>query len=299
MLNRRYYYVLFFSLAILYIALSLLAPLSSNRFNLSTAETRVLQLTIYLPIVLIWTVAAYGAEKFKSYSYKIRKEADGVGLNKIANGLIALLAFQVLNGLFGVLRPWALTDNWLTVYTITANLIAAFGPIVAYTCMYAGSVDLLKLIKNKRLKYVPLIVMSFLILVGAVFVKLLIDYQYGSSTPDPNKYSSFYESDPMVILTFGLPYLIGWGLGLMAAVNINFYQRHIKGTIYRKALSRLVLGILTVILLYIAVELLVSVSTFIASAGLASILVFLYGLILIYGIGFLLIASGAKKMGKI
>jgi hypothetical protein len=55
-------------------------------------------------------------------------------------------------------------------------------------------------------------------------------------------------SDPLILLTLALPYLIGWWLGIKAALNLNNYRTNVQGIIYKNALFRLVVGILIYLL---------------------------------------------------
>jgi hypothetical protein len=136
-------------------------------------------------------------------------------------------------------------------------------------------------------------------LIGIVYLRVLLGYPYNNSTPDPAKYSSFYLPDWLIVSTLALPYLIGWGLGIKAAMNIVAYRRYVKGIIYKAALNRFVLGIFLVIGFAIILQLLVAFSTYFARASLSSILLVVYLIILLYSLGFLVIASGSKKLKAI
>jgi hypothetical protein len=295
-----YYYLALAAVSAVYITASLLAPLGANRFNLTPAKTHLLQLTIYLPIVLVWWIAVFGAERFKNYTRRIKEHKDGRGLNKISTGLIILVVSIILGGLFGVLRPWALQNGWLAAFTNINNHLSVVGPLIAYGFIYAGSVDLKKLPKKHPTDYKrTVILLLFLALIAAWYIVQLVGYEYLETTPNPARYSSFYMSTPLVLLTIALPYLVGWGLGIKAALNLAEYRRQVKGLIYREMLLRLVIGTLVVIGFYFAVQLLVAFSTFFARAGLGAILLVVYLLILSYAVGFLMIASGARKLSRI
>ena len=299
MSKRAYYYLSYLAISAIYVISSLLAPLGPNRFNLTASKTHLLQLTILLPVVLIWFAAVYGVEKFHTYTSSIKSYKDGKPLHLFATGLLILVGSIIFNSIVGILRPWALADGWLSAYTILANYLSAWLPLLAYACMYIGSAQLLKSIKTKPkiknpLGWLPILLL--LIIVGAIYVAVLLNYNYRSSTPDPTRYSSFYMSDPLILFTLALPYLFGWGLALKATLNLYAYLKQVRGVIYRSAFVRLLSGVLVVTLFYIIVQMLVAFSTYIAKAGLGSILLILYMLIMLYALGFLIIASGAKKL---
>jgi len=298
-LKRVYFYLAYLVFAALYITVSLVAPLGPNRFRLSPTRTHALQAAILLPVVIIWMAAVYGAEKFHSYTKLIRKSKDGRALHIMSAGLLILVGSILFSGLIGIVRPWALKDGWLSAYTIFTNYISVLLPLVAYYVMHAGSIELLKSIKvrTSRVSWVGIIVI--LGIIGAGYIAALINYDYRTYTPDPSKYSSFYISAPLIITTIALPYLIGWGLAIKSMLNLNQYRQQVKGVIYKKSLFRLEAGILIVTAFYIVVQLLVAFSTYFASAELGSILLFLYVLILIYALGFMVIASGTSKLTAI
>jgi hypothetical protein len=135
--------------------------------------------------------------------------------------------------------------------------------------------------------------------VGVVYVIVIHGYNYRNNTPDPGKYSSFYLPDGMIFFSLALPYLIGWALGIKSALNIWSYMRDVKGTIYKAALRRLVVGLLLVLAFAVIIQLFVAFSTYFAKSGLAALLLIVYLLILFYSFGYLIIASGTKNLNKI
>lgn len=297
--RRIYFYLAYLAFAVLYVTVSLLAPLGPNRFNLSPQRTHVLQLAILLPVVLIWMAAIYGAEKFHSYTRLIRKSQDGKALNIISIGLLILVGSILFNGLLSIVRPWALKDGWLSAYTIFSNYVSVLLPLLAYYVMHAGSRELLKSIKVRtgRISWFGIIILVAVI--GAAYVTALMNYDYRTHTPDPSKYSSFYISAPLIISSIALPYLIGWALAIKAVLNLNQYRRQVKGVIYQRSLFRLEAGLLVVTAFYILVQLLVAFSTYFAKAELGSILLFIYMIIILYALGFMIIASGTSKLTAI
>ncbi len=298
--KRLYYYLSLSIISVFYTIVTLSAPLNLNRFNLTPNKTHLLQITLLLPIVMIWWIAAYGAERFKLYTSQIKQHKDGRAFDKISTGLVILVVSIILNGLFSVLRGWAYMDGWLAAFTNMSNHMAVIGPLIAYSYMYVGSVELKKLVKKRPANSKNLLAVVILMLViVAVYLKFLLSYKYLSATPDPTRYSSYYMSSTMVFLTIALPYIVGWFLGIKAAFNIIEYRQTVKGVLYKSMLLKLVIGILVVIGFYFVVQLLTLFSTFIARAGLGSILLIVYLLIIAYSIGFLFIAAGAKQLSKI
>jgi MFS family permease len=299
MLRRRTYYVALLIWSFIYIAGTLLAPLAPNRFNITPAKTHLLQVSFALPIVLIWAAAVYGAERFKSYALSIKNDKDGRALNKIASGLVLLVVSVMFSGLSGILRPWALRDGWLQQFTIAFGYLQVLLPLAAFYIMYRGSQKLKKALPTKATMSSWLYVLLIMVPVAVLYLAVVFNYAYRNSTPDASKYSSFYLPDYLILLTLIAPYLAGWALGLKAALNIAAYRKRVNGVIYRAALSRLVVGVMTIITFAVLLQLLISLSAYLSHAGLGAILLVVYLIVLTYSIGFLILASGAQKLNAI
>jgi hypothetical protein len=300
LIKRRTYYLVFTIWSLIYIIGTLIAPLAPNRFSLTEAKTRLIQITIALPVVLIWLAAIYGAEHFNSYARSIKSSKDGKALSVIGIGLTTLAAAVMSGGLGGILRPWALRDGWIETFTVIYNYLQVSLYLIAFYFIYKGSVMLRGVAITKKesiSSWIPVLVT--IVIIGAFYTFILLGYDYRNSTPDPRKYSSFYLPDFLVFATLALPYLIGWALGIKSALNIAFYHKKVKGIIYRSALKNFVNGIYLVIAFAVALQMLIALSTYFAEAGLASILLVVYLIIVFYSLGFLILAAGSKKLNTI
>ena len=299
MIKRSTYYISLSIWSAIYILGTLVAPLTQTRFNITPAKTHLLQVSFALPIVLIWAAAVYGAERFKTYALSIKHDRDGEALNRVANGLMVLILSVMSGGLSSILRPWALRDGWLKLFTIAFNYLQVLLPLIAFYIMYSGSKQLLETLpkKAKRSTWWPVIMI--MIPIAAVYTVVVFNYAYRNHTPDAKTYSSFYIPDYLIALTLMLPYLVGWTLGLKAALNIANYKSQVKGILYRSAMHRFVVGILIIISFAVLLQMLVALSTYLSHAGLGVILLFIYLIVLTYSVGFLVLASGSKKLSAL
>jgi len=292
------YYIFLLATSVLYIFLTLLAPLGPNRFNLTPYRTHQLQLSIALPVILIWAIAVYGAAKFAAYSYSIKKYRDGNAMKNISAGVSVLVLSSVFNSCLGALRPWAARCGWIEWYTVLTNYMAIVFPLFAFYLIHKGSRQLLSLIKKEKSQsnIRRWVVIIPLFLFSVLYVIALFHYRYRNSTPDPYAYSSFYLPDAAILVTIAVPYIVAWGLGLWSCLNIYEYRKKVNGSIYRTALNRLALGVFAVIIFSMMMQFLVAFSTYFASYGLGSILLLVYLIILLYALGYIVIASGVKNL---
>jgi hypothetical protein len=299
MIKRSAYYISLITWSFIYIVGTLIAPLAPNRFNITPAKTHLIQVSFALPIILIWAAAVYGAERFKSYALSIKDDRDGRALNKVASGLVILIMAVMSGGLSSIFRPWALRDGWLEPFTIAFNYLQVVLPLIAFYIMYRGSEELKKVLpgRSRMARWLPVLLM--MVPVAVLYIGIVFNYAHRNATPDPAKYSSFYLPDYLILFTLVIPYLAGWALGLKAAMNIAAYKRQVKGVIYKSALHRLVAGTVVIICFAVILQLLVSLSTYFSHAGLGAILLVVYLIVLAYSIGFLVLASGAKKLDAI
>jgi hypothetical protein len=164
MLRRRNYYVPLLIASVIYIVATFLAPLGPNRFNLTPSKTHLLQITIILPVIMIWAIAVYGAERFKSYSHNIKKYKDGHAMDQIANGITILIASSIINALFGSLRGWAMADGWLSPFTIASNYLNVIIPLIAFWYMFKGSNELMRFVKKRNYNSLPVIAVILIVI---------------------------------------------------------------------------------------------------------------------------------------
>lgn len=300
MIKRRTYYTIFAAFSLIYILATLIAPLAPNRFNLSVANTRLIQIGIAVPVVLIWFAAVYGAERFNSYARSIANSKDGKALNQIGSGLTMLAVAVMSNGISGTLRPWALRDGWIENFVISYNYLQVVLYLAAFYLIYKGTVMLRAVVAKKPENlsaWVPVIIIIGL--VGLLYVSVILGYDHRNDSPDPTKFSSYYLPDSLILSTLALPFLVGWALGIKSALNVAFYYKKVKGIIYKSALNRFATGMYLVVAFAVILQMLIAFSTYFAKAGLKSILLIVYLILISYSLGFLVIASGSKKLNAI
>lgn len=298
-LQSKYYSILALAI-VLYATLTLFGPKAPNKYDLSDGELILIRLTVIVPIVLIWIAAFYGAVRFKAYAESIKSRPDGKALTGVADAIMILAIGLVVTSLLGTLRQFAINNDYEVIYSIVRNYVAVAFPLIAFYKLFTASRGLVKL-TDKPSGTSNDSALAFLATAGVsiAYTAMLLQYPYRNDTPDPQTYCSYFLPDALIVLTIIVPYVLSWFLGILAAVNIAAYSRHAKGLIYKKALSNLVKGIVAVTIFSVFLQLLDSVADSVASLSLAKILALVYVIIIGWAVGYLLIASGAKKLTKI
>jgi len=268
----------------------------SNTYQLSTIQLLLLQLTIIVPVLLIWLVALYGAVRFKQYAYLIKGSPDGRALDLVTTGLLVLILSFIAQSILGSLRWYALGTPWLSPMILLNNHLPIALSLVAVVYMYAGSVRLNKVAKTVLSGVqLPAVLLPF-----TVFSALFSAYFYTHiNHATINGLPNFALPGAAPFYTMALPYLVVWMLGLLAIMNMVNYIRHSKGAIYRRSLRDLVWGIMAVIGFTILVQLLTLASTALAKLRLGPLLLVIYLLLIFYSLGFVLIAVGAKRLTRL
>lgn len=298
---KRYYWILAVGI-VAYLLLTYFAPIRMGRFDLTVAQIRLIQASFAIPIIVIWIAAFYGAVRFKHYSHSIISSPDGKALNQVSNGLLLLASGLIVGSLFSALRSYiTITDaDSLRLFTITNNYLQIGLPLVAFLVMFGGSQKLLDLINLKRPKASSAaLVLGGSVLVVALYALFFLNNQYRNSTPDPTTYASYYLPDLALMLTVWAPVVIYWGISLFVVLDLRAYVQLVKGTIYKEAMSRLVRGIMAVTLFSVSLQFLSTAASIFANIGLEALLGIIYLILIAYAIGYLYIASGAKKLTKI
>lgn len=298
-LANNHYWLLIVGSA-LYILLTATAPIQNNKFHISIAQLRLIQVSFVIPILLIWWMAFYGAVRFKNYSLVIKDSADGRGFDQVSNGLLVLAYGFLIQTVFSSLKTRLLTTNHLRSFTIINNYMAIIFPLVAFGLMLIGTAKLSQLNKQHDGAYSQI---ALLVIAVAAFATLftfsLLKNPYRYTNPDPSQFSSYYLSDGLIWATIILPNIMIWTFGVLSIARLKAYAINVKGLIYRNSLERLVQGLIVVVALSIGLNLLSTIGPSLVDLNLAAILILVYILVALYGLGFLVIAIGAKKLSKI
>jgi hypothetical protein len=297
-------YGLFAFLAITYISLIFILPPDANaleRYGLTSSQVRTLGLTVAVPYTFIWFLAFFGSAKISNYAKLIRQSADGKALLRISNGLLVLAVGLPTSAILGNLLSYIgrTYPQWTPLSVITSTYIDIAIGIIAMTIIYQGSCSLASLVNRKASTQPSHIVTIALVLIGTSFIGLTLNNEARQFPTSEVPRAAYYLPDLLIVATVVAPLLYAWYKGLQAAYCIEVYRRHVKGRIYKSALGYLASGIVFIILARIALRYLVSLNTILHTWALQYLLIVLYCFLVLIGVGFWLVARGAKKLKQL
>jgi hypothetical protein len=134
---------------------------------------------------------------------------------------------------------------------------------------------------------------------GACYTYLMLHDPHRTVPGGPSHLATYYLSDWLIVLTVVIPRLVVWYWGMQALVNIGLYRRKVEGALYRDALKLLAYGLGGVFLVTILLRVLQTASDALNRLDLGGILLLLYILVFMLGIGYVLVAKGARQLQKI
>ena len=299
-MKNRLYIGAFAVLTAVYVALSFLVspdPKSLKLYHLSTGGARALTASFVIPISIIWLAGLYGSLKIRSYSQLVKKTKEGPAFSLLALGIVALVITQpiaaVLTSLLGLTVRHHPT--WAPTLTIINNYLGVIFMAISLVIIAMGAEKLSEPIKAKRGSWYRQLWMLSFIALSSIYSYLIVSQPIHASAAR----RGYFMPNWLILLTIAIPYLFFWYRGLYAAFTLYYYQKNIKGAIYKGSLSYLAAGITAVVVSSIAVKFISTVSTKISRLSLTPILFIIYGFLVILGAGFLLTAYGAKRLRRI
>ncbi len=297
------YYFLLAGLLAIYAWLSLAIPpdpQSLAKYHLSVSQSHLLSL-LFVPIVgLLWFTLFYGFIKVKNYAYRVARSKEGRGYNILANGLGVFAVSSTLNSLITqILTFYSRSDAArvplavnVTNYVTVAVYLASFGLI------YWGAKTLGTSVSKHKPDPMGAKAVIYWIL-GMGYGYLLLTKAEKNTPPRGLTHAAYYLSDPVIAITIIFPYLVAWYFGLAAAYYLSFFAKNVEGLIYQQALRRLSVGVRTVVATSIVLELFTLFGSKFGNLNLGPILAIVFVLIAVIAIGYVLLATGARKLDKI
>lgn len=296
--------MLLFSLfTITYLWLTFATPPESvvlTKYGLTAHKVYVLRLATVIPYILIWFIALFGYIKFRNYARSIQESREGRALKLISDGLLVLAIMLPLNTILSNTASYLYhrDPSIKPLLVIMTNYITLIILLFAFTIIGRGARKLQATLSYSGYTWRQWLGILLLTILALLYVFLLFtnpDRRSGGSTA----FNGTYLPDWVLALTIVLPYLYIWYLGMVSALRISTYSLRVKGILYKAFLRYLANGVALVVLGQMSVRYLTSLSSHLDNVGLQFLLLIIYIVLFLIGIGFGLIAYGAHKLQKI
>lgn len=268
-------------------------PHSLAQLHISSFTYRVAIFILLFPYALVWYVGFYAYAKLQEYLRTLRGSQEAYAFRKLTIGM-GVLAFGLIvpTIISLILNNIAMHHPGFDATIVINEYIALLTPLLAFSWLNSGTHALVATTKIRpQLNSMRWFAAVFLLL-SAVFTHLIVF--------DHNRHHNPYHLSLFwLILTFILPYLYAWFVGLVAAFELRLYARHVKGLLYKRALVQFSSGLTIAILGSIISQFVNSTSAARASTSLDFVLLLDYILVLIIAAGLLMIAFGIRKLKRI
>ncbi len=283
-------------LIIIYLFANTVLPVSNQtlgQLHLSESQYRMVLLSIIMPYCIIWVTGFYAYITFNGYTRLIDDEREmpafrqiGFGLQTIAWGLAVPAVINTFLKALGAAHP-----NLQAITGVISAYLTLAVSLIAFTFIGLGARYLSDLVR-RRPSYLGTRLMVF------GFIAIGITYSYLTVHAQRHNGNPYHLSLFATLATIVVPYLYAWFLGFLACYELSVYARHVKGVLYKNALNQLGFGISLTVISSIFIQ---YITTIYANnlPNLAFIIFLLYIFLALEGIGFMLIATGAKRLKKI
>jgi hypothetical protein len=268
-------------------------PHAVQKLHTSEAAYRAAIALLLIPYVLIWYAGFYAFAKLQEYSRLIKGTKDGAAFHKITVGM-GILAFSlviptiislILNNIAVHHPPFKATS------VIINNYLGLFPGLMAFLLLYNGARMLLRTTKEGIHKLDLRWQAPWFFLLCVVFSNLTIE-NYNRANP-------YHLNLWLLVITFIVPFLYGWMVGLLSAYELYWYAKTVKGLLYRHAVRRFAKGIAIAILGSIAIQFFNIAFAQRSDSNLGLVVLMEYALLIIVAVGLVLMALGTRKLKRI
>lgn len=254
-----------------------------------------LAVSVSIPEVIIWIIAAAGAWHFKRYAHGVRQSADGHAYDYIAAALLVMVVYVVLESMSGAIAGLFRNTSYVRPVVLVVNYLPLTIALISTGLFLKGAMELNRLTplwpRWWRLAGMSAVILAFYGLFLWAFYTNLPHLKPMYGVPH------FVLGRSTLLLVYVLPYMLLWTAGLIGCLLVDNYANHVSGSLYRSRLQALRIGVLMV---YIAIYL--TQFLVISSINLIHVtvtLVFVYLLLVLAAIGFILIYRGASRLQRL
>lgn len=297
---KKTYISVFVTLLAVYVALAFTLPTDPqvlSKHGITQAQSRLLNLTIVVPLVLIYLSALYGFLRVNDYAEKVRETKEGPYFKQLSIGLMVLAFTLPLNSIMGSLTSYIrhAQPHFISDISIIRQYSALLLAFLAIYFISKGAQGLHSTLKNKQPQRDP----AFYWLLGPTILSAVYTWLLVSQTHHSPDGSPYHLPEWLVVTTIAIPYIFIWCVGAWAAVYLYKYHVGVKGVIYKRAIAYLAKGIAAIIVISILLQSLTTLSGLLNRLDLTPLLLIIYLLIALYALGYGMVARGANKLKQI
>jgi hypothetical protein len=289
-----YTYAIFVIIYVLLVFLPAPAKATLSKYHLHATGLRLLDVTLIIPILIMWFAVFYGYSKLHDYSKLIKGNRDGKPVGALAYGLLALAigvpAGSIISSTMTIIADHH--QGFMPASIIISNYVSVICPLIAFFLINGAARSLSELTKTRPGLGVANVVTLIVIALGVVFCDLITRSHKSILT-------TYHMSYSLVMLTYAIPYMYIWFLGLFAIAEMHVYSKQVAGVIYRRGWNRLMFGLGFIIVVDILLQYLDTLSSWLNGLSLGGVLLVLYVLLIALAAGFIVVALGTKELMKI
>lgn len=295
-MNKQLFSQYYFSAClIIYIILGLAIPPNKavlKQYHLTVIQAHLLSLAVFIPVIAIWCMSYYGYHRLSQYTTLIAKTKDGKQIRGITRGVkILALGAPTVAIITACLNYGAQQHpNWLTSVTVLNNYFTLVVPLVAFTLIGMVARKL-----SGQINRPPSQWLTNVLLISFAVISVMYCYFIFSNSSITTIYRLPLSA---LTLTIILPYVFMWYTGLLGVVDLLVYSGKATGVLYRKGWRWVAGGFAMVILSSISIQYTTTLTQRLLRLTVGPVLLVIYGLLIILGIGYVLIAHGARKLQK-
>lgn len=293
------YIYLYVVLVAAYVVLTLVLPpneVTLKKYDITESQSRLLSLTVVVPVVAIWFAALYGFIRIKNYAQIIKNSNEGEAFNRLADGLMILAFSLPIGGTISAALGYISRENsdLAPTATIWRNYVSLVLFIAAFMLISKGAASLVRTLRTKDIRHYPKYWAPALIVLSSIFTALIVARPAGDASG-----TIYYLPNWLIVTTLAIPYLLVWHMGMVAAYHLYVYKNKLRGDIYKRAFANLAMGIAGIVGVSIVLQFVTTITEQLNRLNLAPLLIVLYLLIALYAVGYSLVARGAQRLKKI
>jgi hypothetical protein len=298
--KSRTYVLAFVVLLLIYVGLTFglpIDPATLTQYNITEAKLRVVNVSFVIPLILIFLTALYGFINLRKYAQAIAETKEGKAFYYLSLGLMLMTFSLPINSIVGQIAQYISSNHpdLLPTTTIIRNYTTLIFSLMTFLLVLIGSTALVKTLVRKGIPTVSTSLTIGLISLSAIYAWLITSRPLNQGIEE----KAYFLPSWLLVLTIVIPYLIAWRAGLITTYYLYSFHKNVKGVIYKSAFKDLARGIGTVVLVSILIQLITTSSAQLSRLKLTPILLIIYLLLLLYAVGFGMVARGSKKLKKL